>query len=210
MAVLPWEGWVGGRTGNLSPRGCRIGIIPNPVEVISSWRPEAQRTPLLFPTCKLFLKLLWTCGAYGLCTCFWQRAVRINKDLWRLAVSRPATFCKILFSPLKAKKKSVFEIVQRPRIWAEACVDLTVWEDDWRGSWNIQLGNFICTCSLVLPIHTSPCWHTLIYLLPWAKDIVLFWERFSKGTAVSPWDDGSWLKDSFVHLVMHKASSVSS
>lgn len=117
---------------------------------------------------------------------------------------------KYYFPLLRQKNKSVFEIVQRPRIWAEACVDLTVWEDDWRGSWNIQLGNFICTCSLVLPIHTSPCWHTLIYLLPWAKDIVLFWERFSKGSAVSPWDDGSWLKDSFVHLVMHKASSVSS
>lgn len=102
---LPWEGQLGTRTGNLSPRGCWIEIIPNLADVISSWSGEAQRTPLLFPTCNSFLELLSTCGASGLCICFWQGAVRINKDLWRLAVSMPATSSKILFSHLRAKKK---------------------------------------------------------------------------------------------------------
>lgn len=96
---------VGSRTGNLSPIGCWIEIIPSPADVISSWSGQAQRTPLLFPACNSFLELLWTCGACGLCICFWQGAVRINKDLWRLAVSMPATSSKILFFHLKAKKK---------------------------------------------------------------------------------------------------------
>lgn len=87
------------------PQGLRIEIIPNSADVISSWSGKAQRTPLLFPTCSLFLEVLWTRGAYCLCICFWQGAVRINKDLWRLAVSMPATFCKIWFSHLRAQKK---------------------------------------------------------------------------------------------------------